>query len=140
MFRRFTTLIPAFALALLLVNAGHLAKAGYVSSGLECVRGDATPVDLEPGASTASTTVPADELPVVQESQKPVSRLTLAEFSPSSGMSPPEVEASAPQLDILVQHPPVRELRMAEWLGPEGRAALPPPMATGIFRPPRFLG
>src|SRR5215472_12970057 len=139
MIRRLTTLLPAFGLALVLANAGHLAKAGYVSSGLECVRGDAAPVDLEIGASTGSAqAIVAPDQPVVAHaSQNSATIKAPAAFSSSGGMSPPEVESTGQQLDIvIVQHSPDRAQRMAEWMGAEGRAALPPPMATGIFRPP----
>jgi hypothetical protein len=142
--RRTTILIPALGLALFLANFGQVAEAGYVSSGLECVRGDATPVDLSQGASAISdeSARPVDEVKI-ELSNRHKAKLSRApaDFGPSSGMSPPDSEGSANQPDLVgPKNLPVGGLPMAEWLGAEGRAALPPPLSTGIFRPPRFLG
>jgi hypothetical protein len=111
---------------------------------LECVRGDAIPVDLSVGASatTFESAVPEEAIKVelLLRNQLTLSR-TPADFGPSSGMSPPISEWSTSQPDLLVQkNVPVGGRPMAEWLGAEGRASLPPPLSTGVFRPPRFVG
>jgi hypothetical protein len=144
MTRRTTILIPAILLALILANVAGVAQAGYVSTGLECVRGDSTPVDLSVGAGAASaeSAVPTDaiRLNMLHGNRSTLSRAP-ADFGPSSGMSPPAPEWEGVQPDVLVQKSlPIAGLSMAEWLGAEGRAALPPPLSTGIFRPPRFVG
>jgi hypothetical protein len=141
---RITILIPALGLALILANIAGVAEAGYVSSGLECVRGDSTPVDLSVGASATivEPTVPADatKLDLLSGNRSTLSK-TPSDFGPSSGMSPPASEWEGSQPDVLVQkNLPVGGLPMAEWLGVEGRAALPLPLSAGIFRPPRFVG
>ncbi len=144
MAHRTAILIPAVGLALILANGTRIAEAGYVSSGLECVRGDATPVDLSVGASAThiESAIPADAIRVdlLSRNQSTLTKI-LADFGPSSGMSPPSSEWQGIQPDVLVQkNLPLGGLPMAEWLGVEGRAALPPPLSTGIFRPPRFVG
>jgi hypothetical protein len=143
MTRRKTILIPALGLAIILANSGQVVEAGYVSSGLECVRGDATPIDLSDCASAASVElsrpVEAIKLDLASQYGTKLSRAP-ADFGPSSGMNPPDSEGSASQPDLVVQNPPVGALPMSYWLGAEGRAALPPPISTGIFRPPRFVG
>src|SRR5258708_14014473 len=97
MTRRTFILIPALGLALVLANVAGVAQAGYVSSGLECVRGDATAIDLSLGAGAApsESVAVADHIRFDRISQNLATlSKTPPAFAPPSGIAPPHCECS----------------------------------------------
>lgn len=138
------TTIIAVGLALLSANSGRVVEAGYVSTGLVTVRGDTTAIDLNFGEGAGQQESPSPAKEVAPEQQPPsdaVAMHRLATFgSSTSGMAPPAPETSGTQPVISLQGGTAQTLHLWAWLGAEGRAALPPPISTRIFRPPRVHG
>ena len=134
---------PAVALALLALTQGAVVEAGFVSLDLDCVRGEGAFVDSEsPGASSAAPSQTAD-LQLPQRVDVPVREAvhqSSLNVTGSGGMSPaPDQVAGSSPVAVLTTDVN-RQAQLSVWLAEDGRAALPPPLSTGIFRPPRFIG
>lgn len=139
MFLNRLTSVAALCLALLLLSGG-IAEAGYVCPGTAL--GD----DSTFGAQTSGATAPqknwnaASHRRLVINVDDSKSERPAGTFVPGGMTSPTESGASPTSISVALptlSRPLV--ISMVSWVGAEGRSALPPPLSTGIFRPPRWI-
>src|SRR5579872_2968524 len=137
---------PAVGLAVFLLTQGSAVEAGYVSAGLELVSGNASLAGSvgEMGAGTGSSAISASQSDLprrIDHSRHTAVYRPSSNFAPIGGMAVPVSDYSGgSSIVAIIGKEAARHAELAIWLGKEGRAALPPPLSTGIFRPPRFVG
>lgn len=132
------TSVAALCLALLLLSGG-VAEAGYVCTGMKLH--DDSAFGMQGGVSSQrvrSWNTSSRQKIVIEvdnESERPVGAFA------SGGMTAPLESGASPTSVSVVLPLSIRPVAtaMVAWVGAEGRSALPPPLSTGIFRPPRWI-
>src|SRR5262245_7626893 len=140
------TLLFALPFALGLANAGQFAEAGLIVSGDGACGVVSEPVESGAGngaafAESSAVSSSADEGDDFIRAQVVQAR-PAANPDSGGGMAPPSPEPSVQARALAVEPDmtPLNYQQMSGWVGAEGRAALAPPISTGIFRPPRLVG
>lgn len=142
MIRQTLKTAPALALALLALSQGAVVEAGFVSAESACIRGEVALLDLEgAGAGAAPEKNDSPLQPLVEDHVRDSAPAPSFSLFGTGGMSSPlpdHVSGNAPVAVLTADG--IRQTQLAVWFAEDGRAGLPPPLSTGIFRPPRFVG
>jgi len=146
MHRRFTIFSAAIIATCLLHSAAGSVQAGYVVASLS---GEA---DLRPGNGAGWSDFEAGAGAARQPAKAPtferqVSLVRHAQYfnlvgiqSGTGGMTAPSADSGGHFAPLAVLFDPgVANAQLVGWLGLDGRAWLPPPFSSGVFRPPRGM-
>lgn len=147
MFSRALIIVPALSVALLLMGQGS-AEAGFLSAsptpwqGMDDAGGSVALTGvLEEGAGAGTAEQNAVSPPDLAAAARNVALSLTAGAFAAGGMSSSTPEVNGQSVPVVADVPAVTptDVPMVAWVGAEGCASLPPPLSTGILRPPRSL-
>jgi hypothetical protein len=145
MLSRASIIVSALSAALLLMGQGSV-EAGFLSAsplplqGMDDMAGSvAFPGVLEEGAGAGAADQNAVSTPDLAAAARNVALSLTAGAFAAGGMSSSTPEVNGQSIPVVADVPAITptDVPMVAWVGAEGCASLPPPLSTGILRPPR---